>query len=273
MPHTYSKHPGFTIPEILVALGIASIVMVGLFALVVNLATNSAATLKVSDQIRSNQTAIGAIQEDLRNTANFLTTNTITDSDSATSPSSSGWTFRGTSGDSRMIVLRTYATTKQVKDDTRTAVYYDDNVGGCPVGRDPVYNNIIYYIKNTTLYRRVLVETTPAKPYCGGSTNPTATIGQRRTCSNPGGSGMPSNCAEHDVAIAKNISKLTVQYYDTAAAATANADAYATDTSTAATAVESAKSIRIAVTTIGTPADNIADYTSYRRLTKGTLHD
>lgn len=271
MRHIYSKHRGFTIPELLIAISISTIVMVGLISLITSLSQVSSRTLKTSEQIRNNQSIISAIQEDLRSSKAFTATNTVPDSDSSASPAGAGgWTYKGTGEHKRMLVLQTFATTAATQDSSRRIVYFDDGVGGCPVGRTPVYNNVIYYLKDTTLFRRTLVPTTPtvAPLFCTGQTP-----SQIRTCTTPGAPGMPANCGQRDVAIASNISAFEVEYFQNAHDETALDTIYDVTISEAGVQLNSMSSVRVSITTSGVEGSDIAPYTTHRRLTKGMLHE
>lgn len=266
---------GFTVPELLVAIAISGIILVGLISLFVGLANNSAAVIKTSDQIRNNNTVISSIESDMRLTKSFRATASLADSDSTASPiQPSGWVFRGIDSNSRILILQTYATTTNSKADERQIVYRDDGLGGCPVGLNPVYNNIIYFLKDDTLYRRTLVEATPppSTQYCGSTpTDSVATISQKQTCTDGQASGMPSNCREKDVALAKGITQFSIQYYQNPSDSTTLNSVYSMTDTDANTALSGTSSLRIDVTTKGESTANIADIASYRRLSKGAL--
>lgn len=254
-------------------MAIATIVLVGLVVLFAGLTDNSARTIKTADQIRNNTAALGSIENDMRLTQTFLVKNTLSDTNDSTSPAQpDGWVFRGTGAQGRILILQTYATTSTSQADERQIVYRDNGLGGCPLGTQPVYNNIIYFLKNETLYRRVLVESSvpPSTQYCGSApTDPMATIGQKQTCSNGQSSGMPSNCREKDVVVASGVTRFDVQYYQQPGDNNVDASVYTMDTPDATAALGSASSLRIDLTTKGEPAANITDISSYRRISKG----
>lgn len=269
MHHIYSKQRGFTVPEIIVVLTIASLLLIGVVSLMIALTNSSADTIKISDQIKNNHGAISSIERDLQLTKSFLATNDTTklaDSNQSVSPagSTSGWVIGGAGADSRILILQTYATTQAPQNQARTIVYYDDGIGGCPVGRDPVYNNIIYYLgSDNNLYRRTLVEATPSAPYCSGQT-----IAQVRTCG-------VSPCTQKDVVVATNISRFSVQYYETPTDSTPNTSIYTGTVAEAAPLLANSTSIRVDIRSagIGEGQGGISSLDSYRRLTKGVQHE
>lgn len=169
-----------------------------------------------------------------------------------------------------MLVLQTFATTAATQDSSRRIVYFDDGVGGCPVGRTPVYNNVIYYLKNSTLFRRTLVPVTPAVApfFCSGQT-PT----QVRTCTTPGGPGMPANCGQRDVAVAQNITAFDVEYFENAHDETPFDTIYDATISEAGVQLNSLASVRVSITSAGVEGSDIDPYVTHRRLTKGMLHE
>lgn len=270
----YSNQRGFTVPEILVGLAIASVVLVGIMTLFVGLTNNSAATVKIADQIRNNNSAIATIEDDLRATRTFLATPSLADSNASFSPvQPDGWVFNGTGSDARILILQTYATTGNPKEDNRQIVTRDDGLGGCPVGRFPVYNNVIYFLKDSNLYRRVLVEASvpPSTTYCGSNpTDPAATIFQKQTCANPTAS-TTDNCAHLDVIVAKGITKFGVSYYQEPGDTSALDSVYTLNATDASAMLSGVKSIRVDIATLGEPTENIQALDSYRRLTKGVF--
>ncbi len=258
-----SKQRGFTIPELLVAMAIATIILVGIIGILVNLTANSSQIISTSEQIRNNQSALSAIQADIPLTYSFLATNSVADSESSASPISAGWQLQGQDENHRILILRTYATTAAPQDSDRRIVYFDETPSPCAIGgigRRPVTNNIIYFVKNSTLYRRILVEPTPSAPYCAGQT-----IGQRRTCTTPNG----TTCRERDVVIATNVSRFSVQYFAEPTDQTAQDDIYTSTIEAADSMAQSIPSIRVDIQTTTSSPDDEPALNSYRKMTKG----
>lgn len=262
----YSKQRGFTVPELIIAITIATIVMVSIIALFVNLASSGSSIIRITEQIRTNQSTISDIQADMPVTTSFLAAPTLTDASSSESPlGGSGWSVRGVDENSRILILRSYATNAAPQDPNRQIVYFDDGVGGCPVGRVPVTNNIIYFVKNNTLYRRLLREpaSAPSAAYCTGQT-----IAQQQTCTTPG---TPSNttCTTKDVKVATNIRRFSVQYFAEPTDTVAIANVYDSNPATASAAIAGASTIRIDVESTTSDPNDTPVLSSYRKMIKG----
>lgn len=262
----YSKQSGFTVSELIVAIAIATILMIGIITILVNLAGSGASVIRTTEQIRTNQNTISDIQADMPITARFLATPTLTDPSASESPlSGNGWKIYGSNENSRILILQTYATTRATQDPDRKIVYFDDGAGGCPVGRTPVMNNIIYFVKDTTLYRRLLREpaSSPSAAYCAGQT-----IAQQQTCTTPNTSVNPT-CTTRDVVVAKNIRRFSVQYYTQPTDTASITEAFSTNATTADAALANASTIRIDVESTTSNPDDTPLLSSYRKMTRG----
>ena len=260
------QEQGFTVPELITAITIATVLMVGVISILVNLAGSGAAVIRTTEQIRTNQDTISDIQTDMPLTTRFLATPTLADASSSESPlGANGWKIHGTNANSRILILQTYATTHAVQSPDRKIVYFDDSLGGCPVGRTPVTNNVIYFVKNNTLYRRLLREpaSAPSAPYCTGQT-----IAQQQTCTTPGSPANP-NCTAKDVVVATNIQRFSVQYFAEPTSASPIANAHSTDPLVANAAIANASTIRIDVESTTSNPDDTPLLSSYRKMIKG----
>lgn len=205
MRHLSNRNQGFTVPELIIAMVISSIILIGIMVLLVGLTRNSVSTVKAVNQIRSTQTALNTVKQDLAYTRNYLVYPSLTDVDEAASPRTDHkWKHVGQDTDHRMLILSMAATTKPTQDDTRSVVYKQS--GKCPIGKAPVFNNVIYYVKNGNLYRRVLAATSDVgDPWCVGQT-----VSQQTTCTTPG---TPPACTSKDTIIMSNVSSFNVDYY------------------------------------------------------------
>ena len=227
---------GFTVVEILVAITIAVIVLTGLFTLVINLVNVGNRSIDQSRQTNEIQAGLGVIRDDLRLTNNFLMTSSITDN----SPAGTAWNFRGSGASSRVLILKTLATSAYKTDTARLPTYLD--AGGCPIGSQPAYNNILYYVRDGVLLRRVVVTPPVANMYCAGQSN-----AQVRTCLAPGSVGEPSNCVEKDVVIARDVTNFNIQYFTNPGDGTPFATIY--DTGTNQGQLDSLSTLQITIST------------------------
>lgn len=236
MQHTSKTNTGFTIPELLVAMAMSAIVLIGLVSLVIGLVNTNATTIELSKQVNEVQSGIGSLRTDVGLSQRFLMTSSITD----TPPTGGAWDFRGGSATNRTLILNVQASSSNPLDSTRQPTYLQ--AGGCPIGTSPAYNNIIYFVSSGTLFRRIIVQPPAANLYCAGQSN-----AQVRTCSNPGGGGSPSNCREKDVAIIQNVTNFSIDYYNQAGDSTPNQTLY--NTSTTQSLLDSIATLKISLST------------------------
>lgn len=254
MLRTSRTNYGFTVVELIVGMTIAAFIIIGLFALIITMVNSGSRSIETARQVHATQTAANLIRDDLRLTSRYLITSSISD----TRPGGGSWDFRGSGADSRVLVLRTLATNLYKTNDARAAVY--EQSGGCPIGTAPAYNNIVYFVRNNNLYRRVIVQPTVAGLYCAGQAN-----GQIRTCENPG-SGTPANCAETDVLLAQNVSSFGILYYTRPGDTSAVGTIY--DTATTQGSLNAIASIKITLKTTKTIGGENNEYTTEFRATR-----
>ena len=266
MQRTSTK--GFTVPELLVAIVVSTIILVGIMVILVNLSRTGASNIAASNQIRESQSAMATIKQDLVYTTKFLIEPTITDEDIAASPTGT-WKHTGGGSNKRTLILQEQATSKPRQDATTAIVYRQS--GGCPMGYAPVYTNAIYYLKDTTLYRRSLVP--PAvvgDPYC----NSISSLGQTQTCRTPG---TPTICTEKDTIIARNITKFNIEYYTNPADANPAVNgsgvqiAYDTVTPITQATMNNLASIRVTLTNEANIDGTIKEYSSSLRLMRANF--
>lgn len=211
------KLDGLTIVEVIVAITVATVMMVGVITLFGSFFSNSTALTESARRTNSLQSAVSLIQADVAIAKSFERT--------ANQDGYQGWygdgNITGSGTNNRSIVLRLPATTAGYQDPTRQAVYVNTNdptSSACPSDqpRGTVSVFVQYYIVNETLYRRTLTPS-PAPTTCNN-----AVIFQRQTSSTP---------PDRDVVVASNVSELQVDYYIDGGVANVDPDAYNGSTS------------------------------------------
>lgn len=254
MQHT-SKTSGFTIVELIVAITVATIVTVSLFAVLVGLWNSTYGNINSTRQANQTQAVMSSIQEDLQNTNRYLITSSIPD----TKPGGGNWDFRGASpmsSESRVLILETRATNKYKTDTTRNLVFRQ--AGGCPLGNTIVYNNIVYFLKGSTLLRRTIVE--PSGSYCSGQS-----IRQLRTCTTPG---TPISCQQNDVVVAENVASFSILYYTNPSDITPLSTAY--NSSSTQSTIDSIATITVSIKIAGSSNGGEGDFATQVRTSRAT---
>ncbi len=198
-----SSSSGLTIPEIVVVITVLGILMGILFTSLYDLYASNSNALKTVVTTGDMRTALRTIESELNTATSFHDTNTIADpTGSNNNPSSpTQWAWTGIEGDgtaNRVIIASKYATTVLPSTDTsgnRTLVYQTD----CET---PILNNVVYFVKDETLYRRTLAN---GIARCAGYS-----MAQKTSCAANVSSG---SCQGIDAKLLENVSDFSVDYY------------------------------------------------------------
>jgi hypothetical protein len=116
---------------------------------------------------------------------------------------SAGW-VAGTSPPT--LIVSTAATTKNRRDPNRLPVYINESTCTPPDGNginSVLYNNIIYFVSGTNLYKRV-VSAPSSMATCGNSF-------YKQTCPQPNSSSL----CQADALLSSHINSFVITYYDT----------------------------------------------------------
>jgi len=218
------KHArGFTIVEMLV---ISPIIMltIGTFITAIISMTGEVLAARAKNMLAYNvQDAMTQIEHDVRNSTSFLATNSSTP---LTSPqgyendTTSFFNVDVVKGD--MLILEQNATLDNPITASRSLVYLKDRPYSCgsPQIRNntPLTTNVVYFIRNNTLWRRTILQNDYASP-----TTSCATPWQQPSCQ-PGYSAS-GFCKTNDVELVKGVTAndFSVDYFDTPASTIANA--------------------------------------------------
>lgn len=162
------KH-GFTIVEILIVAPIV-ILVIGAFISVIVSMTGDVLSTRGSNALAFNiQDALNLIEQDVTSSGSFLATNNI----GITSPQgyNDDMTYfhnvDATNG--TMLILNSYATTTNPLTSTRSSVY-ETSPNACNSARvdqnQPIMVNIVYFVKDNTLWRRVIMPSNYATVGC-----------------------------------------------------------------------------------------------------------
>jgi hypothetical protein len=213
----YAKQ-GFTVVEILIVAPIVILVIGVFISVIVNMTGDVLASRAATTLAYNIQDALNRIDQDVTQSGAYLATNNIT----LTSPqgynddTTNFHNADATNG--TMLILNTYATTNNPLATTQNTIYYPNvpNACGSPLinSNMPVMMNTIYFVKNSTLWRRTI------------ATNLYTTVGcsvpwQQPSCA-PGISN--AFCKTQDVRLIDGIqsSGFSVGYYPSPSSTTPN---------------------------------------------------
>ena len=237
---------GFTIAELIIVIAVSGLLFGLLFGPLDDLYTANTNSLGRVVQTADIHGAQHLIADELRGAVSFASTLT------ASSPfgrdnDSTSWDWEGSDSDHRILITSNYATTKAENGDTtgsRSLVYSSSD---CIT---PLQNNYVYFINDTTLYRRTIVNTSTT---CNG-----ATIAQKQSCA----SGVTnSNCKAIDAVIATGVSKFTISYCLNPSDTICEVSGGSTDPSNAQTII-------VSITTTVASGTNPQSQTSKMRITR-----
>jgi len=214
------KIRGFTIVEMLIVAPIV-ILVIGIFITAVVNMTGDVLATRASNVLSYNiQDALNRIEQDVDSSGGYLATNNIT----LTSPQ--GYdditaSFKNVGANGTMLILNTYATTSSPLNSTSIVYTPSPNLCGSNLvsQNPPVMMNIIYFVKNGTLWRRVVA---PSNYMTIGCSVPW----QQPSCA-PGFT-TPSFCKTQDTRLVDGIVSGTgfgVGYYTSASSTIANSTA------------------------------------------------
>lgn len=195
-----SNSGGFTIPEILVVTIVTGTLLSLLFGPLDSLYTANNSGLKSITQISDLKTALNIMRKDVSMAVDFRSANDNTDPFGPDNNylTTDTWSWQGDSpvtDTSRVLITRNYATTAAADDANRMLVLSSIDCS------TPLTNNIIYFVKDGTLYRRTIKNSSIP---CSGS------IVQKMTCA-VGSSG--SGCEATDAKLLNNVTRFAIDYY------------------------------------------------------------
>ena len=253
------KSSGFTIVELVIAIPVILIVMVTIMGFLITLLNDFSAQRVKQSVSAAGVTAVQQIESDVKLSSAFLTkvdstnyTDYYWNSNTNASPSnkSGSWTFKGTPTQTqapyiRTLILQTYATTANPLADTRSPVFIDPSSDGSACSSTNIYanlvlqNTVIYYVKNNTLYRRVLTIPDSVTKRCGGAD----AAFQVQTCPSDANT-KASNCVINDTELLQNVSEFSIEYLSSSISRDSITGAY---TSSSPTILDGATAISIKI--------------------------
>jgi len=216
-----STQLAFTLTEMLVVAPVVILLIGAFVGFIVHLTGEVLVTSKQTSILYSAQDAIGRIRDDVRKSAGFLATNSV----ALTSPQGSDndtAEFKNVGSLGDVLILRAFATTKNPLSIDSDIVPRKDSPLPCSspsVGANvPLVYNIIYFVKDNSLWRRVVL---PSDYTTAGCSIPW----QLPSCQDDVVGGF---CVAHDEEVLSNIitnSGFQLSYYSNPGTMTENSDA------------------------------------------------
>jgi hypothetical protein len=216
----HSKEQGLTIVEMILVIVLLGILFPIFAYLLINMYHDS---FYLNDKVKASSETIQAlsyIEEGTRSANAFQAVVPAPYSDfygphDLGTAGAQAWSYKGDSATSRVLIMQNYSTTTGTLNDGRRPVFINGPDFDCAtqVYYQPQLTYItIYFLKNQTLYRRILTDKTTA--LCPGYTQQ-----QKQTCP-PYISPANSSCEANDEAIVQNVSNFSVTYHQISSAGT-----------------------------------------------------
>ena len=205
------KQNGVTVVEMVIVLTVIPILLVIFSVIFINSSIESLnSNAKTGLSIQATR-ALNFIEQSVRTSREFFTTAPSSYTDPF-QPNGTTWNYRGSSSQSRVLILDQYATTSNSLSAGRLPVYKKGTPFDCSDSTRKPYNEKIHYlhiffVKDKNLYRRTLTDRVSV--IC-----PNDTQAQKQSC--PADRLYSSNCKTkvRDETIATGVESFIVEYYD-----------------------------------------------------------
>ena len=200
------KSSGFTLIEMLIIAPVVILVIGGFVALMVSMVGDVLITRDRNTMTYTLQDALNNIEQDTRLSTEFRTT-------TGTLPTPQGLNDgTGAFTSSSSLILTSLTSDKNPVDSNRQIIYYASQPNPCGSTQSAnrmFLSKTVYYLKNGSLWRRVILPTynTLATPDENTVCN---TPWQRNTCSPGYSAGV---CQTNDTEVMKNVDSFNVKYY------------------------------------------------------------
>jgi prepilin-type N-terminal cleavage/methylation domain-containing protein len=219
------RQRGFTLIEMLVVSPIV-ILAIGAFLTVIISMTGEVIASRASNSLAYNvQDALNRIEQDIKLSSGFLAQNNVLGQDQGYNNDATNFTnIAGASGTS--LILNMVATTANPVSINNGYVFLRDKPNDCatPQGNIPFTYNVVYFIKNDTLFRRTIM---PAN--YNDTVNTVCSVPWQQPSCAPSYMDAPSStfCKTRDIQLVTGVKPgdFSLQYYNGEAAASANAPA------------------------------------------------
>ncbi|MEO5949815.1 MAG: fibronectin type III domain-containing protein [Candidatus Saccharimonadales bacterium] len=259
------KIHGFTLVELLVVTPIVLLIISSFVVVLINLTGDALINREQLVQAKDNQSALDRIEQDVRLSNRFLAQNrTIMNSPQGVNDNTTNFTNVG-AGNGTALILQTISTDKNPIDTSRNLVFLTNSPNACAsplvTSNSPYYVNIAYFVKNTNLYRRVLMTYNPSPAPC-------VTPWQQPTCTT--GLQNGNTCISEDSILATGVSSLNLDYYTDPSSSTAITDASSTSLTVTQrdSALANANSVKASITLAKTISGRNISYSGSTRVTK-----
>lgn len=171
-PQATSPIGGFSLVEMLIVAPIV-ILMIGIFVSAIVAMTGDILSTRSANSLSYNvQFALDTIATDVKLSGGFLATNNIALSSPQGYNNDTTNFHNADATNGTMLILNTYATTSNPLDSTQNLFYMSGQPNACNSAQlsqnPPVMFNVVYFVRNNTLWRRVIAPANYTTVGCAG---------------------------------------------------------------------------------------------------------
>jgi len=242
----HNKKIGFTLVEMMIVAPMLILIIGTLIVSIVTLTGESLAEGARAQLINDVQEALDRVEGDVQGSGAYLSTNnfTITSPQGADDLTQKFVSISSTGNDT--IILNSFFTNANPSLSTRSLVYVPNTPFACGdaniVQNQVMTNNVIYFVKDSTLWRRLVATSTYASKPCSGET-----VWQQPNCAPSKMSVNPSLCKVEDEALLKGVdpADFNVDYFLSASDTVKASDTENTDPDLRQVAIDKASTIQV----------------------------
>ena len=189
---------GFTVVELILVISISSVVIIGLVPTLVKFSSLQYGQILRAKQINDSHKAISVIDSDLERTIEFRRAPLYNNIDYPAPLR--GWNYRGAGSSMRTLILTLPATTKPLQDKDRELSTIADKTENCGKSDKPYKYNVVYYVHDSRLYRRSIVQPPEDKIICKYPYESTTKF--------------PDKGSPRDILLLNNVDRFEVNYHN-----------------------------------------------------------
>jgi type II secretory pathway pseudopilin PulG len=265
----HNKTKGFTLVEMMIIAPMLIIMIGTIVVSIVTLTGESLAEGSRSQLINDVQDALDRIEGDVRSSGSFLSTNnfTLTAPQGFDNGTQKFVSISDVGNDA--IVLNAFFTTTNPASPDRSLIYLPNTPFACgdaSIAQNQVMTmNIVYFVKDSTLWRRTVATSTYASKPCAG-----ATIWQQPSCAESTMATNVSLCKAQDEKILEGVEpqNFTVVYYLSASDTVAALGTEDADPDLRQTAIDKTSTVQISLKGTKTTAGRDLEQTGTIRVTR-----
>lgn len=193
----FKSKSGLTIVELIVAITLASIVILSFVPMLINIISGFSRQSLESRNVQTVTSALSVINSDAQRNYGFQDFPFLEMDDESNAGTEAGVGFTGSGEGGRILFLTLPATTRPYQDVSRKLVHNSSTTDCDTFSGDIVTYTAMYYVEEGNLYKRTVMD--PDQPVCDPPH-------QKTSC-------LDGSCDQKDILLAENVTRFSVDYY------------------------------------------------------------